>query len=436
MRFAIRFILAFVSRFRVLLILGALTGGIVFAFFGILYPKFFGFKQEKIGITGRYEPDSLTSEIQELIGQGLTHIAEDGTVEPALASAWNTPDKGKTWIFTLSADKTWQDGERITSRDISYEFTDVSIEKPDDLTIIFKLENPFGAFPSVVSRPVFKKGLLGTGQWKVEKISISGTYTQQLVLKNSLGDKKIYKFYPSEERTKLAFKLGEVDEVHSLFNTEPFSSWNTVSIEEKVDQNRIVAIFLNTQDNILSEKTVRQAMAYAIEKDLLGARAISPISSNSWAFNSQVKNYAFSQDRSKALLEDAPEGSFDNIEFTLFSSPTLLPVAESVVKNWNDVGLPSKVQVVSGIPLEYQAFMVIFDIPRDPDQYVLWHSTQTETNISKYQNPRIDKLLEDGRIAVDLETRKGIYLDFQRFLLEDSPAIFLYHPKSYTIKRK
>lgn len=436
MRFAIRFILAFISRFRVLLVLGAITGGIFFSFFGYLYPKFFGFKQEKIGLTGRYEPDSLPPLIQDLVGQGLTHIGEDGTVEPALASSWNTSDKGKTWTFTLAKDKTWQDGERITSSDIVYEFTDVAIEKPDDSTIIFKLENPFGAFPSVVSRPLFKKGLLGTGEWRVEKLSISGTYTQQLVLKNQIGDKKIYKFFPSEERTKLAFKLGEVDQIQGLFNSEPFNNWKTTTVESKVDQNRIVAIFLNTQDQILSEKTVRQAMAYAIDKEPLGERAISPISSTSWAFNSQVKNYGYSQARAKELLDDAPDGSLDSVEFTLYTSPTLLSVAESVVKNWNEVGLKSKVQVVSGIPTDYQAFMVIFDIPRDPDQYVLWHSTQTGTNISKYQNPRIDKLLEDGRIAVDLETRKGIYLDFQRFLLEDSPAIFLYHPKSFTVTRK
>ena len=435
LRFAIRFILAFISRFRALLIIGVLTGVVLFSFFGYLYPKYFGFKQEKIGITGRFEPDSLPFEIQDLIGQGLTRIGTDGTVEPALAESWNTPDKGKTWIFTLFPDKKWQDGETITSSNINYEFTDVNVEKPDQKTLVFKLESPFGAFPSVVSRPIFKKGLLGTGDWKVEKISVSGTYTQQLVLKNN-NEKKVFKFYPSEDRTKLAFKLGEVDKLEGLFSSEPFGNWKTVQVSEEVDQNRIVAIFLNTQDQILSEKTIRQAMAYAIDKDIMGPRAISPIASNSWAFNSQVKNYAYSPTRAKEIIEDLPKGSLSEVEFTLFTSPTLINVADKVVKNWNDVGLKSKVQIVSGIPTDYQAFMVIFDIPRDPDQYVLWHSTQTNTNISKYQNPRIDKLLEDGRIAVDTEARKEIYLDFQRFLLEDSPAIFLYHPKSFTVTRK
>ena len=53
------------------------------------------------------------------------------------------------------------------------------------------------------------------------------------------------------------------------------------------------------------------------------------------------------------------------------------------------------------------------DIPKDPDQYSLWHSTQTSTNISHLKNARIDKLLEDGRTELDQEIRKKIYLDFR-----------------------
>ena len=93
-------------------------------------------------------------------------------------------------------------------------------------------------------------------------------------------------------------------------------------------------------------------------------------------------------------------------------------------------------QVTSSFPDEYSAFLAIYEIPSDPDQYFLWHSTQTATNVSKYSNQRIDKLLEDGRTTTDQDERKKIYLDFQRFLLEDAPATFLVHPISYTIARK
>ena len=126
----------------------------------------------------------------------------------------------------------------------------------------------------------------------------------------------------------------------------------------------------------------------------------------------------------------------ENLTVNIITTPALLSVAESIARDWAEVGVKGNVQVSSGVPAEYQALLAIFDIPEDPDQYSIWHSTQTSTNITHYQSPRIDKLLEDGRVELNIEERKKIYLDFQRFLVEDSPAAFLYHPTTYTVKRK
>ncbi len=120
----------------------------------------------------------------------------------------------------------------------------------------------------------------------------------------------------------------------------------------------------------------------------------------------------------------------------LVTTPPLLSIAEQIANHWREAGIKTTVQVSSIVPDEYQTFLTILDIPKDPDQYAFWHSTQTQTNLSGYKNPRIDKLLEDGRTQLAIEERRKIYLDFQRFLLEDIPAAFLYHPAIYTIKRK
>ena len=55
--------------------------------------------------------------------------------------------------------------------------------------------------------------------------------------------------------------------------------------------------------------------------------------------------------------------------------------------------------------------------------------------ITKLNNPRIDKLLEEGRQTNDQIERKKIYQDFQTYLLEEVPAIFLYYPTTYTVTR-
>ena len=119
----------------------------------------------------------------------------------------------------------------------------------------------------------------------------------------------------------------------------------------------------------------------------------------------------------------------------LTSTPNLEEVAKKVIGNWKQLGLNFNLRVESGIPQNFQALLITQSIPYDPDQYFLWHSTQTNTNLSKYssdccpQSARVDKDLEDGRKAVNEEDRKTSYLDFQKTLMEDAPATFLYFPK-------
>lgn len=412
--------------------------GIAFFFLiRFIAPLLFSGKLEKIGITGNFHTDNLPTSILGLIGDGLTKVDESGNVEPVLANSWESPDKGKTWIFHLKDGLFWQDGKKVTSKSIVYEFSDVDIERPNDSTLIFKLQNPFSPFPYVVSRPTFKKGLLGTGKWRVSKISLSGSFVQSIVLTEKEGNKKIIKFYPTEERTKIAFKSGEVNDIQDLFNLQPFETWKVADVKKEISKGRVITIFFNTQDKFLSEKNLRQALSYAIDKSKFDSeRALSSISPNSWSYNPQVKPYDYDLAKAKKLIEDLPKESKQDLKIKLVTSPVLLSVAESIAKDWETLGIKVIVQVYSGIPSEYQTFLAIYDIPGDPDQYSLWHSTQTDTNISHYKNPRIDKLLENGRVELDLEVRKKIYLDFQRFLVEDSPAIFLYHPITYRVLRK
>ena len=279
---------------------------------------------------------------------------------------------------------------------------------------------------------------MGTGEWEVTKVSLGqGNFVQKLSLKNKSGDKKNINFYPTEERTKLAYKLGEVDILYELSDPKPYDSWsNNTQVLEDVDIDKVVVIFFNTKDKFLSDKSLRQSLIYGLSKELGGPRAISSISPNSWAYNPQVKKYSYDAERAKELFDDVPGELKENLSIGLVTTPALISIAEEIARQWREIGINTFVQITAGIPQEFQAYLAIFDIPTDPDQYSIWHSTQTATNISRYENPRIDKLLEDGRVELDLEERRKIYLDFQRFLIEDSPAVFLYHPASYTIIRK
>ncbi|MEK7470812.1 MAG: ABC transporter substrate-binding protein [Patescibacteria group bacterium] len=437
LRFILRVLSTFVSRFKFVIVVGAFVGALFFILLKYISPMLFAGTTEKIGITGRYSATTLPKEVLFFVGNGLTKLDESGIPEPDLALSWETPDNGKTWIFKLDPNRIWHDGKKVMSQDIKYQFTDLSVETPDSETIVFKLQNSYSAFPVIVSKVVFKKGLLGTGEYKVKKVTVSGNIVQNISLDNEKGDIKVYKFYPTEERTKLAYKLGEVTKIENIINASSFSAWRGAKTEGSIQKGEYVAIFFNNSVSPLSEKNLRQALSYAINKDALGTpRAISPISKNSWAYNPQVKPYEYDMPKAKKVISELPKEITENLEITLTTSPVLLPAAEKIVKDWKDAGVNAEVRVQGAIPQDYQALLVIFDIPDDPDQYSLWHSTQMTSNISKYADPRIDKLLEDGRAIVNAEERKKIYLDFQRFLVEDAPAVFLYYPTTYTVERK
>ena len=415
-----------------------LLGVVIFFLLRFLIPALNFNESQRIGITGRYTISNLPTPILRLIGDGLTKLDSEGNVIPDLASSWETTDKGKTWIFTLKDDVYWQDGEKVTSDTINYQFSDVSVEKPDERTLVFKLENTYSAFPSVVSNPTFKSGLLGTGAWEVEDISLNGSIVEQISISSKDKASLIYKFYPTEESAKTAFQLGEVDRVDDLFNISPFDTWKKVDILSAPNYGEFVAVFFNTKDTTLAEKEMRQALAYAIDKSKLkGERSIGPIALDSWAYNPQVKQYNYDPAKAKEMIDNYKKTSGQSEIIINLSTPSLLlPTAEIIAENWRVVGINVNLQVVTITPTDYQAFLAILDIPEDPDQYSLWHSTQTATNITHYENVRIDKLLEDGRGEIDSAARKKIYIDFQRFLVEDSPAAFLYYPITYSVCRK
>ena len=79
-------------------------------------------------------------------------------------------------------------------------------------------------------------------------------------------------------------------------------------------------------------------------------------------------------------------------------------------------------------PREYDAVMLGWSLGLDPDQYNIWHSSQQgpkQFNFIGYNNPKVDKLLEEGRLELDLDKRQKIYHEFAKILLEDSPIVYL-----------
>lgn len=437
-RFFWRLLITFFVRRKEIVLASFLIG--ILSFF--LLPAILSFlpkrqKTESIGLVGRYTLENIPESIQKLISLGLTQIKEDGTVSPGLAREWSINDNGKTYTFVLDENRSWHDGSEVKAKDINYNFKDVAIEILDAKTIKFSLSEPFSPFPVTVSRPVFKKGFIGAGQYKVKKITRNGEFVQTIFLQ-SLNKKKSnlhYRFYPTEAAAKTALKLGEVESLENMIDFSGFENWKNIEIKQQVKYDRYLAIFFDTTKPNLAEKNLRQALAYSLPKGENQERVLGPISPSSWAYNGDVKPYDYDLENAKNLLEKVVEKN-QKISVRLATSPSLLFEAEKIRSAWEALGVEAEIEPMSSSIADFQALLAIQQIPSDPDQYSLWHSSQEVANITHLNNPRIDQLLEEGRKTQDIEKRKKIYFDFQRFLVEEVPAIFLYHPVTYEIRRK
>ena len=441
----------FVSKHKGKILLTALATAVGITILPQLAQKIpTGKPTQRIGRVGQYSLEKLPPDIEKRVSQGLTGIGEDGTASPSLAMNWNITDDGKRYVFTLNPDIQWHDGQTIQAAHIIYDLQDVETNIVSSNMVEFKLKEPFAPFPTALASPLFRKTtsisrllkrqkseLLGTGEFQIKTVIRRGQYILQLDLE-SLTQKLRYKFYPSETSAMTAYKLGEVDYLEEITNPKVLKDWQNTHTTENVHTDRYVAVFFNTQDALLADKNFRQALTYAIpNKDPGGHRALGPLNPNSWAYNPQVKPYKTDLKRAKELITKikAEDKEF-NPTIRLDTTLAYLDTAEKIKQAWADIGVNSEVRVITYPPSEYQALLIAHQIPADPDQYTLWHSTQKDSNITKLINPKIDKLLEDGRRTMDQEQREQIYFDFQRFLLEESPAAFLFHPSTYTIFRK
>lgn len=439
--------IGFIKKHTLILFTGVFIGLIGSVFLPQLIQKLPHPKtKQKIAVINSPTLSEIPLFIQKQISLGLTNISPSGEVTPSAAESYKIENEGKRFLFTLRQDLTWHNGKNFTAKDINYNFADVEVKVISDHEIAFELKDPYSPFPSIVSQPLFlqekssifkgKIKLLGLGPMKVKKIKRVGHQITELIL-NSSEKTIIYRFYNTQESAKLAFKLGEVDEIRELSSVGELAKWPNVTLTEVTHPNRYVALFFNTDDQYLSSKSLRQALTYAIpSKPDTEQRALGPISPRSWAYNPQVKPYLYNPKAAQDLIDSEKEGR-DNFNPVIELTTTLphLDMAEAIKNEWQKIGVETNIKVVSYLPENMQALLIAQEIPPDPDQYSYWHSTQP-TNLTHFNNPKIDKLLEDGRQTFDLKERTLIYQDFQRFLVEESPAAFLYLYRTYTVSRK
>ncbi len=416
---------------------------------GFLIISFFLFRQqlvsfyqlpiwhpEIIGLQGRFTIETLPREIAEKISYGLTVINENQKpVISSLVKELNIENESKDYIFTLKEGVNWSSGKKFTAYDINYQIPGIEITPISENVVKITTNNDFSPLLALLSKPLIKKNYDGLGDYTVNNVTYQEGYIKSLDLKPKDKKQKTikYRIFPNEQDVVNAYKIGNVDKIRINFLPQEFNNLTKIKINKQIETDqKYIAIFINTQK--ISSKQIRQALAYATPKTKdKNERCLGPVSPTSWAYNPKVKEYNLNNTRAKELLKDE---QLTSLKITV-NDRQLLNLAEEIKNSWEKtIGIPVSISIENQINIDnYDVLLTYGAITQDPDQYLFWHSTQTSTNITKLNNARIDKLLEEGRQQNDQIERKKIYQEFQTFLLEESPAIFLSYPTLYTITR-
>lgn len=410
-------------------------------FLQIKFKSFYATDYLSEGFVGTYQEHDIPQEVKRLLSDSMVTLDKSGRIKPNLSQNWDVNKDATEFKFIIKDNLYWADGSKIKSSDLEFNIPDVEISTPDDKTIQFKLKEPYSPFPSLLTKPVFKKGAkIGTGPYQIKKIEKSRIFITKITLESIKEDLPTLniRFYPNEKVAITGFYMGEVQSLFGLTNPKVVNINPIINIKQITDYTKIVTILYNTKDPLFSNRSFRQALAYQAPKIAGEEEANSLYPKFYWVYKEDEKKYLSNPKEAKKTLERAESSLSEEKlkeDIYLTSTPNLEEVAKKIVSSWNQLGIDIKLRTESGIPQNFQALLITQSIPQDPDQYFLWHSTQTNTNLSKYSaeccpsSARVDKDLEDGRKIIKEEERKEKYIDFQKTLMEDAPATFLYFPK-------
>src|SRR5947209_9576211 len=446
--------------------------------------------------------DAASERIRALVFNALVKKNEKFDYVPDLATDIKRSDDGLSYTFTLHDNVTFHDGRPLTSADVKYTIDTVlaspsgkaagffegsgaskqgfvtSVEAPDPRTVIIRLRKPWlslisnlvpiGIVPkdSVESQ---KTHPLGTGPFKF----VSYDSAQQIISLEANpnaweGAPKIgaMRVRVIEDATALESELrsGSVSIVPTPTNLTP-DTIKSLGQDPKLQVQQfpganVVYLGFNVQSPPLDNVKLRQAIAYAIDREtiirdlLLGQAKVahSILPEESWAYSAGTK-YTFNPEKAKQLLDQAgfrdPDGDGPQMRF---KEPLVLKISTSaatrqyagVIQDYlKRVGVPIEIESLENATItdqqikgEYQ-IMSRVSVGGNQDPVFLRDlfatsgiptAERTGFNRTRYSNPELDPILDEAANAADKEKAKALYARAQEIVSRDVPMFPLWYP--------
>jgi peptide/nickel transport system substrate-binding protein len=455
--------------------------------------------------------DAASERVRTLIFNTLVKKNDKFDYVGELASDIKRSDDGQTYTFTLRDGVKFHNGQVLSSADVKYTLDLLfssdfaksasfyegtgkdkhsyikSVEAPDGRTVVVTLIKPWvGLLSNLVPIPMLPKDSyesqkqhpLGTGPFKfVRWDSAQQVYDVEAFPEYWEGAPKLQqvrvRVISDMNALQAELQSGRVDIAPLPTSLSP----DAVKRLEQ-DPNLQVKAFPGSNVNLLTINTasppldnvkVRQAVAYAIDRDSLiqnllrgyGKIAHSIIPEGSWAY-SPGQTYSYDPARAKQLLDEAgfrdPDGDGPRMRF---ENPIVYKLSGSSISGRQYAGVIQNYLKQVGIPVELQTpeqntlltelrrgnFQIAYSQwvggNQDPIFYKDLFATSeipTETrpsrNRSRYSNKELDLLLDQAVNTFDRQKSLDLYRRIQDIVSRDVPVFPLWYQSNVVIAKK
>jgi peptide/nickel transport system substrate-binding protein len=442
----------------------------------------------------RIGTDAQSQRIDALLFDGLVARSANFQFTPALAESWTQPDP-LTLIFHLRSGVRFHNGQPMTSRDVVWTLMSMrngaiispkaaafasidTMEAPDSRTVVLHLKRPdnflltnlstggIGIVPAGSGKD-FWQHPVGTGPFKFVRQQMD----QDVVVERN---EQSWSVVPKIARVRFAVVPDAITESLELekgsgdlaVNSLPMDSLRILAARpnlaiEQRPGTEIQYVGFNLRDPILKDVRVRQAIALAIDRRLIirtmldgrAQPAVNLLPPSHWAFAKDVAEGAFDPARSKELLDRSRHAAgADGVRFHLTMKTSTDESARSLA-----AVLQQELAVV-GIAVDLRSFETatfLSDVRNgafqmyslrwvggneQPDIFTYVFATASfppkGANRGRYSNPQLDALLDDASRSSDQERRRAEYIEAQRILARDVPAINLWYRDAIVVHNR
>lgn len=417
-----------------------------------------------------------TSSMMDNVFDGLLDTDEKGELIPNLAESYDISEDGLTYTFTLREGVKFHDGSDLTADDVVYSYSKLAglttgepmsskfagvsaVEAKSDFEVVVTLKEINSSFlatniaaivPSDYEEQSTKP--IGAGPFKFKEYKPG----QELVLvknedyylegKTAKVDEVQFKIMPDTESSILAMQAGEIDVLPGVSEQGLLQLGDAVEVVTG-PQNMVQIMGLNNSFEPLNDVRVRQAINFAVDKDIIidtvsEGKATKLGSNFSPAMDFYFEEgldeyYATDLDKAKELMADAGYADGFDLQLTVPSEYQFhVDTAQMIASQLQQININVKIETIEFSTwlervytnAEYESTIISFTGKLDPQEVVGRFVSDFSKNFVKFNNADFDEVISKATKETDENVKADFYKAAQRILTEEAASVFIMDP--------